>query len=76
MLLIAYMNVACLNVMLQYNYDVIYLPEIDNIESFAYIWLDKENQYEYLKHPKIKRLDVGLEFALISFMKPNVCNSY
>ena len=33
----------------------------NNIRSFAYIWLHKENQYEFLKHPKIKWLDGGLE---------------
>ena len=27
-----------------------------NIQSFAYIWLDKGNQNEFLKHPKIKEL--------------------
>ena len=26
----------------------------NNIQSFAFIWLDKGNQYEFLKHPKIK----------------------
>ena len=30
-------------------------------QSFAYIWLDKGNQNEFLKHPKIKWLDGGLE---------------
>ena len=29
----------------------------NNIPSFAYIWLHKENQNEFLKHPKIKWLD-------------------
>ena len=33
----------------------------NNILSFAYIWLHKENQSEFLKHPKIKWLDGGLE---------------
>ena len=33
----------------------------DNIQSFASIWLDKGNQNEFLKHPKIKWLDGGLE---------------
>ena len=28
---------------------------------FAYIWLNKGNQYEFLKHSKIKWLDGGLE---------------
>ena len=32
-----------------------------NIQCFAYIWLHKGNQYEFLKHPKIKWLDGGLE---------------
>ena len=27
----------------------------NNIQSFAYIWLHKGNQNEFLKHPKIKR---------------------
>ena len=31
------------------------------IQSFACIWLHKENQYEILKHPKIKWLVGGLE---------------
>ena len=26
----------------------------NNIQSFAYIWLYKENQNKFLKHPKIK----------------------
>ena len=49
-----------------------------HIQSFAYIWLHKGNQNEFLKHPKIKWLDGGLnfrmlkEFVLISFMKPDV----
>ena len=52
----------------------------NNIQSFAYIWLYKGNQNEFLKHPKIKWLDGGLylfnfgmlkEFVLISFMKPD-----
>ena len=35
-------------------------------KSFAYIWLqkvllDKGNQYEFLKHPKIKWLEEGVE---------------
>ena len=38
----------------------------NNIQSFAYIWLNKENQNEFLKHSKIK------ELVLISFIKPNV----
>ena len=33
----------------------------NNIQSFAYIWLHKENQNEFLKHPKIKWLEGGLE---------------
>ena len=33
----------------------------NNIQSFACIWLDKGNQNEFLKHPKIKWLDGGLE---------------
>ena len=32
-----------------------------NVQSFAYIWLHKGNQNDFLKHPKIKRLDEGLE---------------
>ena len=32
----------------------------NNIQSFAYIWLYKGNQNEFLKHPKIKWLDGGL----------------
>ena len=28
----------------------------NNIQSFAFICLDKGNQYEFLKHPKIKFL--------------------
>ena len=28
----------------------------NNIQSFAYIWLHKGNQNEFLKHPKIKKL--------------------
>ena len=28
----------------------------NNIQSFAYIWLHKGNQNEFLKHPKIKWL--------------------
>ena len=31
-----------------------------NIQSFAYTWLHKGNQNEFLKHPKIKLLDGGL----------------
>ena len=33
----------------------------NNIQSFAFIWFDKGNQNEFLKHPKIKWLDGGLE---------------
>ena len=33
----------------------------NNIQSFAYIWLHKGNQNEFLKHPKIKWLDGELE---------------
>ena len=33
----------------------------NNIQSFAYIWLYKGNQNEFLKHPKIELLDGGLE---------------
>ena len=54
----------------------------NNIQSFAYTWLHKGNQNEFLKHPKIKWLDGGheppfdfrmlKEFVLISFMKPGV----
>ena len=48
-----------------------------DIQNFAYIWLHKGNQNEFLKHLKIKWLDGGLfwmlkEFILISFMKPDV----
>ena len=34
---------------------------VNFIQSFAYIWLHKGNQNEFLKHPKIKWLDGGLE---------------
>ena len=34
---------------------------VNNIQSFAYIWFHKGNQNEFLKHPKIKLLDGGLE---------------
>ena len=33
----------------------------NNIQSFAYTWLYRGNQNEFLKHPKIKWLDGGLE---------------
>ena len=33
----------------------------NNIQSFAYTWLHKGNQNEFLKHSKIKWLDEGLE---------------
>ena len=33
----------------------------NNVQSFAHIWLYKGNQNEFLKHPKIKWLDGGLE---------------
>ena len=33
----------------------------NNIQSFAFIWLDKGNQNKFLKHPKIKWLDGELE---------------
>ena len=33
----------------------------NNIQSFAFIWLDKGNQNKFLKHPKTKRLDGELE---------------
>ena len=33
----------------------------NNIQSFANIWFIKGNQNEFLKHPKIKWLDRGLE---------------
>ena len=51
----------------------------NDIQSFAYTWLHKGNQNEFLKHPKIKWLDgepfnfrMLKEFVLISFMKPGV----
>ena len=40
---------------------MILLRSIDNNQSFASIWLNKGNQNEFLKHPKIKWLDRGLE---------------
>ena len=33
----------------------------NNIQSFAYTWLHKGNQNEFLKYPKIKWLDGGLK---------------
>ena len=33
----------------------------NNIQSIAFIWLNKGNQNEFLKHPKITWLDGGLE---------------
>ena len=36
----------------------------NNILSLTWIWLDKGNQYEFLKHPKMKWLDGGLEPSL------------
>ena len=33
----------------------------NNIQSFASFWLNKGNQNEFLKHPKIKWLDGRLE---------------
>ena len=33
----------------------------NNIQSFVSIWLNKGNQNEFLKHPKIKWLDGRLE---------------
>ena len=38
----------------------------NNIQTFAYIWLDKENQNELFNFWMLK------EFVLISFMKPDV----
>ena len=50
------------NVRRCYNLIIMLLRAKDNnIQSFAYIWLHKGNQIEFLKHPKIKRLDGGLE---------------
>ena len=40
-----------------------------SIQSFAFIWFDKGNQNEFLKHPKIKWLDGGHE------PQPLVCRS-
>ena len=44
-----------------------------------YNWLNKGNQYEFRKHPKIKWLDAGSfnfwmvkEFVLIFFINPDV----
>ena len=61
MLLIAYMNVACLIVMLLPYYDGIYVTRGISISSFAFIWLDKGNQNEFREHPKFKWLDGELE---------------
>ena len=36
----------------------------NNIQSFAFIWLFKGNQNEFLKHRKIKRLDGELEILV------------
>ena len=46
----------------------------NNIQSFAYMWLHKGNQNEFLKHPKFKWFNFRMlkEFVLISFMKPHV----
>ena len=33
----------------------------NNIQSFAYIWLYKGTQNEFLKHQKIKWLEWGIE---------------
>ena len=35
----------------------------NNIQSFAHIWLNEGNQNEFLKHPKIKWLDGGLDWG-------------
>ena len=34
----------------------------NNIQSFAYTWLHKGNQNVFLKHPKIKWLEVRTNF--------------
>ena len=47
----------CSTIYLKYALRYIY----DIIQSFACIWLHKGNQYEFLKHPKTKWLDGGLE---------------
>ena len=48
----------------------------NNIQSFAYTYLHKRNQNEFLKHPKIKFHSFNFrmlkEFVLISFMKLGV----
>ena len=42
----------------------------NNIQSFACIWSHKENQNEFLKHPKIKWFDGGLESPTSGFAGP------
>ena len=37
----------------------------NNIESFAYIWLHKGNQNEFLKHPKINLLSLARNNIII-----------
>ena len=37
----------------------------NNIQSFESIWLNKGNQTKFLKHPKIKWLDGGLEPSML-----------
>ena len=46
---------------------------IDLIESFAYIWLIKGNQYEFRKHPKTRCLDKELE--PLTFELPVQCSA-
>ena len=44
----------------------------NNIQSFASIWFDEGKQNEFLKHPKIKWIDGGLEppFMQRSYVPP------
>ena len=53
--------IQCLAKNYCYNLIMMLHARDNNIQSFAYTWLHKGNQNEFLKHPKIKWLDGGLE---------------
>ena len=48
----------------------------NNIQSFAYTWLHKGNQNEFLKHSKIKWLDGGHKLLIFRCLRNSFCFLY
>ena len=48
----------------------------NNIQSFAYIWLHKGNQNEFLKHPKIKSQNFEYYTKVLNFVARKVTHLF